>query len=434
MKNGIRTILLPLGDIVMLVTAFFIMLELAFSTKISQKIIISHFLPFSFVFCIWLFVFFLFNLYETPSIKPTIPNLRKIGIASVVSLSVSIILFYIIPSFGIAPKTNLMIFSSVFVLLFIVWRRSFYNIFSKYFLKEIIFVADKNKSCLEEIINHIKTCPQSGFTIGGIYSSLEQFSLEHWDTNSKIFIVSKDIWHNAENFKKLYNTKSEMLDLACAYEKIMNRIPIDAIDESWFIHNIHKDNNHVFDLMKRFLSLFAIILMLVAISPLLLIIAILIKLQDRGPILYSQTRVGKDGKNFNLYKFRSMIVNSEKNGPEWSKKEDPRITPIGKIIRKLHIDEIPQMFNIIKGDIALVGPRPERPEFVKKLEKEIPFYHLRHIITPGFTGWAQIKFRYAGNVIDSKEKFEYDLYYLKNRNIFMDLGIILRTIQIIFTH
>ena len=129
-----------------------------------------------------------------------------------------------------------------------------------------------------------------------------------------------------------------------------------------------------------------------------------------------------------------MIINSESNGAVWSNKKDTRITPVGKIIRKLHIDEIPQMINILKGDISLVGPRPERPEFVALLEKEIPYYLFRHVIRPGFTGWAQIKYQYANTIDDSKEKFEYDLYYIKNKNFFLDLGIILRTMQIIFTH
>ena len=135
-----------------------------------------------------------------------------------------------------------------------------------------------------------------------------------------------------------------------------------------------------------------------------------------------------------------MIVLSTNGSAEISKaiwstgKDDPRITKVGKIIRKLHIDEIPQMINILKGDLALVGPRPERPQFVKQLDDTIPHYNLRHIIRPGFTGWAQIKYKYANNINESKEKFEYDLYYIKNRNIFLDIGIIIRTIQIIFTH
>ena len=129
-----------------------------------------------------------------------------------------------------------------------------------------------------------------------------------------------------------------------------------------------------------------------------------------------------------------MIMQAETKEAIWAKENDTRITKVGKIIRKLHIDEIPQMINILKGDMALVGPRPERPDFVKILEDKIPNYGLRHIIKPGFTGWAQIKYRYARTEADSKDKFEYDLYYIKNKNIFMDMGIVLRTIQIIFTH
>jgi lipopolysaccharide/colanic/teichoic acid biosynthesis glycosyltransferase len=127
-----------------------------------------------------------------------------------------------------------------------------------------------------------------------------------------------------------------------------------------------------------------------------------------------------------------MKENSEKKGPVWAEKQDARITRIGKFLRKTHLDEIPQMLNILKGDISLVGPRPERPEFIEKLEKEIPFYHIRHLIKPGFTGWAQIKFRYSRSVIDSKEKFQYDLYYIKNNSLFLDIGILLKTFQLFF--
>ncbi len=129
-----------------------------------------------------------------------------------------------------------------------------------------------------------------------------------------------------------------------------------------------------------------------------------------------------------------MVENAEKNGAAWCEKKDNRITPVGRVMRKLHIDEIPQMLNVLRGDISFVGPRPERPEFVSLLEGSIPQYCFRHIIHPGFTGWAGIKYKYANTVESSKEKFEYDLYYIKNQNIFLDFGIVLKTIQIIFTH
>lgn len=206
------------------------------------------------------------------------------------------------------------------------------------------------------------------------------------------------------------------------------------ITPDWIIHFVKKNSSLLYSRLSRIIEIFTALLITIITLPITLVTALAIKITDGGPIFYSQNRMGLSEKTFLLFKFRSMVVDSEKNGAVWAATDDNRITKIGKIIRKLHIDEIPQMWNIIKGNIGLVGPRAERPEFITTLEQDIPFYYLRHTIKPGFTGWAQIKFRYARTVADSQEKFEYDLYYIKNRNIFMDLGIIIRTVQIIFTH
>ncbi len=435
MKNRARTMLLLFGDVVTLIMAFFFMLYVAFPQQHIKDVAHLHALPFFILGIIWIIIFFIFNLYSTQATRPTIPHLQHIALAFIVALVISMGFFYIIPLFYIAPKTNLLIFNITSFIFFITWRRIFYNIFASYFRKDVVFIVGKNNNKLaKDLENYIKLYPQSGFNIAGIYETLEEFFKNQNGTYPQVFLVSKDIWHNEENFKKLYNTKSEIMDLAYAYEDILGKIPLEAIDESWFMHNVQSSQKKIDNVIERIFVIILAILILLITSPVLLIIAILIKISDGGHIFYSQTRTGKNSENFELHKFRSMVPNAEKNGPEWSSKEDTRVTPVGKIIRTLHFDEIPQMWNVIKGDITLIGPRPERPEFVEKLEKEIPFYYLRHNITPGFTGWAQIKFHYAGNVMDSKEKFEYDLYYLKNRNIFMDLGILLRTIQIIFTH
>ncbi|HTE48968.1 MAG TPA: exopolysaccharide biosynthesis polyprenyl glycosylphosphotransferase [Candidatus Paceibacterota bacterium] len=438
MKNGARTLLLLFGDILLLGAAFAIMLYIYVSSHNGsfKNTALPHIFPFSILGLIWIVIFFVFNLYDREVSRLTIPHLRQIFTAFITALMVGIIFFYTIPFFQIAPKTNLLIFGGIAFIFFIAWRRIFYNIFSSHFRKKVVFIVGgrNNQPQVNDLVQYITAHPQSGFIVSGIYDLLKQFKESSRGDISRVFIVSKETWRDSENFKRLYDTKNEVLDLAYAYEDIMGRIPIEAIDEGWFMHNVRSHKKKIYDFEKRVLSIIIAALILVITSPFFAIIALLVKFNDGGPVLYSQTRVGKNGKNFRLYKFRSMKVDAEKNGPEWSTKEDLRITPVGRILRKLHIDELPQMFNIFKGDIDLVGPRPERPEFVLQLEKEIPFYHLRHIITPGFTGWAQIKFRYAGSVIDSKDKFEYDLYYLKNRNTFMDLGILLRTLQIIFTH
>jgi len=436
MKNGVRIILLFSGDILMLVASFFIMLEISFWKNLSQNTINNHLLPFIFVSLIWILVFFLFNIYETQSIKPTIPNLRMIGIASLVAFTASIILFYLVQSFGIAPKTNLIIFSLVFITLFLIWRRVFYNFFSRYFKKGVAFLTeqDNDSKSVGEIIQYIEAYPQSGFDVLGRYSSLDAFREKYSTTQIDTLIVSKNSLKEARDLILIYSTVKNILDLTHAYENILSKIPVDSIDETWFLYNIRRTNTVFYNTTKSLVSGLVAFIVLCVTFPFLLVSALFIKLYDNGPILYTQARVGEGGKTFKLYKFRSMIVDSEKNGAVWAIKDDQRITPVGKIMRKLHIDEIPQMINILKGDISLVGPRPERPEFVAELEKTIPHYELRHIIKPGFTGWAQIKYRYANTTAGSKEKFQYDLYYIKNRNIFLDFGIILRTIQIIFTH
>jgi len=248
-------------------------------------------------------------------------------------------------------------------------------------------------------------------------------------------VFSKEYEFDSRLLKLLYFYSTEeisFLNLTDAYELVYEKIPVSIISETWFLKNVKEKQRNIYDNIKRVLDVFLSIFILIITLPLSILIAILIRTEDNGAVIYSQTRVGKGKKHFTLYKFRSMNPQAETTKAIWAKENDKRITKIGKIIRRLHLDEIPQMINIIKGDIAFIGPRPERPEFVEKLEKNIPYYTLRHITKPGFTGWAQIKFRYGRSIIDSKEKFEYDLYYLKNKSVLIDIEILLKTIQLFF--
>ena len=223
------------------------------------------------------------------------------------------------------------------------------------------------------------------------------------------------------------------MNWARAYEMICEKIPVSFVTQTWFLENLKEGEKEFYDKTKQILDVILAGILLIATLPFWLFIALAIKIGDGGPVLYRQERIGKDGKPFFLFKFRSMKVGAEeKTGPVWAKEEDPRVTGIGKWLRRLHLDELPQMINVFKQEISLVGPRPERPEFVEKLEKEIPHYHIRHLIKPGFSGWAQIKFRYGRSVMDSQEKFQYDLYYLKNRSLILDLGILLKTFRLFF--
>ena len=218
---------------------------------------------------------------------------------------------------------------------------------------------------------------------------------------------------------------------ASFYERLTGRVLLDLIRPSWLIFSSRgrraRLNEIACAVMHRSVALVGAILSL----PIALVTALLIKIESRGPVFYKQERVGKNGRPFTLMKFRSMRVDAEKNGPVWAQTEDDRTTRIGRIIRKIRVDEIPQFWNILRGDMNFVGPRPERQHFISQLAQEISFYEQRHLIAPGLTGWAQIKYPYGASVEDARRKLEYDLYYIKNQSITLDATIMFETIKTI---
>jgi sugar transferase (PEP-CTERM system associated) len=186
------------------------------------------------------------------------------------------------------------------------------------------------------------------------------------------------------------------------------------------------------DTVKRVFDLIVSLMLLAATSPIMLITAILIKLESHGPVFYRQERVGQHGRPFSIFKFRSMRTDAEKDGrPQWARKNDDRITGVGRFIRRTRIDELPQVFNVFMGEMSFVGPRPERPYFVADLNRQIPYYGVRHTVKPGITGWAQVRYPYGASIEDALEKLQYDLYYVKNHSLFLDLMILTQTAQVV---
>jgi sugar transferase (PEP-CTERM system associated) len=216
------------------------------------------------------------------------------------------------------------------------------------------------------------------------------------------------------------------------FERITGRVYLDMLRPSWLIFSRRSRDTQwriaSRELTYRFLALMGFVISL----PIALITAVLIKLESTGPCLYRQERVGKNGHVFELLKFRSMSVDAEESGEAvWAQPGDERATHVGKVIRKIRVDEIPQFWNILKGDMSFIGPRPERPQFVSMLAAEIPFYEHRHLVAPGLTGWAQIKYPYGASVEDARYKLEYDLYYIKNQSFALDVVILLETVKTI---
>jgi len=216
------------------------------------------------------------------------------------------------------------------------------------------------------------------------------------------------------------------------FENLSGRIPIDNLSPSFIIFNDGFRKSRTLLIIHRIASAIVAMAALVILLPVFFVIAILIKLDSPGPVLYSQTRVGQNGRRIRIYKFRSMQEDAELNhGATWAVKDDPRITRVGRFLRKSRMDELPQLFNVLIGELDLVGPRPERPEFVEKLESMIPYYSLRHTVKPGITGWAQVMFNYCGTIEESKEKLQHDLYYIKNMSLKLDLLILFHTLKIV---
>jgi len=401
--------------------------------NLSWNFFYRHLFPFTILYLSWLIVFYISGLYELALFRKFSTLYVRILTALLICAGLGVFFFYLFPFFGITPKTNLALTIAFFGILTVAWRNIFSSIFASHFQNKVAIIGRNAQA--EELSQIIQNNPHLGYKFIAFLDPQEDVLWQIQTKKPDILILAENIEPRSPLVETLYRClplKIDLIDLAQAFEIICEKIPITFINQIWFLENLKERKREFYEKLKRLIDVISSFLILFFTSPLWLIIALAIKLEDGGPIFYFQKRVGKDRKSFSLIKFRSMKVNAEEYGAIWAEKNDPRITKIGKILRQSHLDELPQMINILKGEISLVGPRPERPEFVSQLEKEIPYYHLRHLIKPGFTGWAQIKFRYARSVMDSFEKFQYDLYYLKNRSFFLDLKILLKTFNLFF--
>ena len=224
-------------------------------------------------------------------------------------------------------------------------------------------------------------------------------------------------------------------DFSSFLERETGRVDLDTVNPSWLIFSDGFSSGRVVSsVAKRFFDMVASALLLVLTAPVILLFALLVKIDSKGPAFFRQTRVGLYGQHFDLIKLRSMRTDAEAAGAQWATKDDPRVTRVGRFIRKVRIDELPQAWSVLKGEMSFVGPRPERPEFVSDLEEQLPFYAERHMVKPGITGWAQVNYPYGASIEDSRHKLEYDLYYAKNYTPFLDLLIILQTLRVILWH
>ncbi|MGC9611152.1 MAG: sugar transferase [Minisyncoccia bacterium] len=419
----LKKILLFLGDAAILYLSLLITLFIRYGFGGYDSFWNEHLGPFSLVILIWVIVFQISGLYEIKNLKNDVGFFRILSAAMGVNILIAIALFYLFP-FGIAPKTNLFIFAGVAAILVSFWRSAFNSLSAK-ITRETVLILSKSETA-GEISEYLAKNPQLG------YSVLENEN--NWDKAS-ILIASGSESDGARN-EAIYRQMlkgTRIISVAAFYEQIFGRTPLSELDEDWFLEILAQKRNF-YEIIKTVFETLTAILMLIALSPIFLIVAVLVKISSRGPAVYKQIRSGKNNSEFTLYKFRTMRADAEKTGPQWAQTKDPRVTPIGKFLRATHLDELPQLINIIKGDLSFVGPRPERPEFVEILRKEISYYEIRGLVRPGLTGWAQINYKYTSSVEDTRKKVEYDIFYIKNRSVILDMAIMLKTAKSIFVN
>jgi len=402
----------------------------------------QHWPIFTGLFIIWLIVFYAFNIYESASGQDKTELLLNYTRAIISNIIIAILYFYLLaPKINIAPKTILIILIVVFTICFLLIRKLLKPVMeSKKLSQNLIFIG--YEPLISELMPDKTTMNRFGYNFKCIVNNqkIETLKLPYYPLSElenvlkteKIDLIVVNEPNNKEVIAHLFQTlpmRVNFISLTNFYEQTLNRIPLTIINHGWFLDNLAEGNKATFEFLKR-LSDILISIVFGLISLILLPFIILaITINSRGPILFKQIRTGKDNKPFLALKFRSMYQNAESNGPMWATENDPRVTGVGKFLRTTRLDEIPQLFNILRGEMSFVGPRPERPEFIETLIKEVPFYKERLLVKPGLTGWAQIKMPYADSVELSLKKLQYDLYYIKHRSLLFDLSVILKTIN-----
>lgn len=419
------SIILAFGDVVLLYSALWITLTLRYGSA-EHGLWELHLIPFSIVFGVLVLSFFIAGLYDVRVIAPERRHITLFFLTLLVGGGIAVLLFYLVPAWKITPRLNLFAHLTLASLFLFLWhwlvswflvRRAKINV--------LFLTKGREREELADILAHH---PQLGYRV--VSTSQE----------ADIVVASSDLYQNEAMQKELFLLvpRVRFMSFSAFYERVTGKVPVSFISEIWFLENIAETEKEFFEIVKRIFDVALALCISIPGIVLFPLAALLIKSETKGPACIKQTRVGKNGRLFMIIKFRSMIASgphglAEENGAQWASSHDARVTRVGAFLRKTRLDELPQIWNILKGEMSFVGPRPERPEFVATLKKRIPFYEIRHMVRPGLSGWAQINFPYGASVQDALEKLRYDLYYLKHRSFLLDLTIALKTLKVLIS-
>jgi len=437
MTKQLKKFCLLLGDIFLLNFALYLTLVLRYQSLDINLLWQKHWPHFLVVFAIWLIVFYINNLYNLNVVNSGRRFNRLLVNSTLVSSALSALYFYLNVKSDITPRTNLIIFIVIFLILFLAWRFLFNAIIKTYLPKNNLAIIGDKRS-VSNLINNLKDHPHWGYQAAIIIKSvdvLNNLPALIQEKNIKTIVVADNLGSPEKLNQALFDCLPNKLDyfnFPDFYELLTGKIPVEDIDQSWFIDNLNSGQKNGFTIFKRVFDFILALIILIISLPFWPLIALVIKINSRGPVFFYQNRLGQNGKNFKLIKFRSMRVRGNDFSP--TLENDYRVTYSGKILRNTRLDEIPQVINILKGEMSFIGPRPERPDLAEYLSKEIPFYRTRLLIKPGLTGWDQISGQYhSPSLEDTWEKLQYDLYYLKHRSLYLDATIALKTLAIILS-
>ncbi len=388
-----------------------------------------------------------FDLYDLGIVTGIADNLTRITQAFGFGCIALALLYYLFPVVIISTKVFLSAYLAICITI-VLWRFLYFWVLERKLFSQPIAIVGGGDFA-RKIVESVEGKQDSGYKIvvqvdlrgesnssTGNALTLECHDLRELCLTRQIekIVLALDERRGQLSMHDLISYKFmgiEIVDGVAFYEDLTGKMPVEKVNPSWFLFSNGFHVTRLTERVKRLLDFFISLIGLLVSLPMTLLSALIIKVESPGPIFYRQQRVGRDGEIFEVIKFRSMCQDAEKDGAVWAVQEDSRVTKFGAIIRKTRIDEIPQMYNVLRGDMSFVGPRPERPVFVRELAKTIPFYSIRHVVKPGITGWAQVRYPYGASEEDALRKLEYDLFYLKNLSISFDLFIIFETVKIV---
>ena len=452
-----RRLLLGLGDAVSMLAAQILIIWLSgMSDHWGLNMALDQFATWDMlppILAVWLAVAWLNDLYHIPSSYVKSRTARRIIQASVLSMLIYTGVFYLFRD--LLPLHYYLGLTILMVPIVAFWRVSYTVVFKRdAFQQRVLLIGNdsRHQAIVRDIQKRIWSSYQTYRVVGYVHEtgpknkndelaylgrSRDLRSVIDKYKINEIVVTADGRLKNRRLFESLIDCQAKGVRVSWLpefYERLYQKVPVEHLDRSWALYMIQ--DRPVFNRLelglKRVLDLLLLLFALPVFLLILIPVALAVKLESPGPVFYRQVRCGRAGESFMIYKFRTMVANAEKDGQaRWASKGDPRITRVGQFLRKARLDELPQLFNVLRGEMSIVGPRPERPEFVEQLEEAIPFYRMRHLVKPGLTGWAQINYEYGNSVDDALVKLQYDFYYVRYWSIWLDLYILFRTVGVV---